>query len=152
MVPRPISTALLAAAAIGVVVMFVVFAGDYGHLPEIVPTHFGADGTPNAWGPKSTFIIFPLIGVGMFGIVAAVLTLGLKSRRGPVPPALPALAGLVFVETIWMLAFAEMGSFDVALGRSSNLGLGFFAGLGAEMLTVVAIVIVAITAAFQRRT
>jgi len=152
MVPRPISTALLAAAAIGVVVMFVVFAGDYGHLPEIVPTHFGADGTPNAWGPKSTFIIFPLIGVGMFGIVAAVLTLGLKSRRGPVPPALPALAGLVFVETIWMLAFAEMGSIAVALGRSTNLGWGFFIGLGSELITALVLAIVAIAAAVKGRT
>jgi len=150
--PKPISMALLAAAGVGVIVMFVVFASQYGRLPETVPTHFGATGAPNAWGPKSTFIIFPFIAIGMFGFVATVSTLGLRSRRGPVPPALPALVGLVFVETIWMLAFAEMGSFDVALGRSSNLGLGFFAGLGAEMLTVVAIVIVAITAAFQRRT
>ena len=147
-----IRSALIGAAAVGVLVMFVVFARDYGSLPETVPTHFGATGTPNAWGPKSTFIVFPLIAIGMFGVVFAMSTFGLPSRHSPVPPALPALACLLFVETIWMLAFAEMGSIAVALGRSATLGWGFFIGLGAELATALAIVVAAIAASVQRRT
>jgi uncharacterized membrane protein len=147
-----IRTALIAIAAIGVLVMLVLFVRDYGRLPEIVPTHFGATGEPNAWGPKSTFIIFPIIAIAMFGAVIAISTFGLRSRRGPVPPALPALACLLFAESIWMLTFAEMGSFAVALGQATNLGWGFFIGLGVEMATALAIVIAAIAASVQKRT
>ena len=29
----------------------------YGSLPDVVPTHWGADGQANGWGPKSTVLI-----------------------------------------------------------------------------------------------
>lgn len=29
----------------------------YGSLPDVVPTHWGADGQVNGWGPKSTVLI-----------------------------------------------------------------------------------------------
>ena len=44
-------------AAVPVIVLLLT----YGKLPEIVPTHFGIDGTPDAYGPKRTMIFLALL-------------------------------------------------------------------------------------------
>jgi uncharacterized protein DUF1648 len=140
---RLITTVLIGLAFLALLVMLIVFVRDYGAAPATVPVHFGVDGAPNRWGPKSTFLVFPILGVVFLGLAAAVLTFGLPSASTPIPPALPILTGLAFVEALWMLAFAELGTFDVALGRAGGLGLGFFVGLGLVISTGVAVVIVA---------
>lgn len=33
----------------------------YNQLPDIIPTHFGAEGKPDGFGPKWTIVILPLI-------------------------------------------------------------------------------------------
>ena len=149
---RAVSTVLIAAAGLGVIVTLAVFARDYGVAPQIVPTHFGGSGDPNAWGPKSTFVIFPVIVVVVFALVTIVSTVGLPSRNVPVPSALPILTGAVFVELIWILAFAEIGSFAVALGRATELNSTImWVGLTAVMLTAAFIVVVALIAAARAR-
>lgn len=144
---RPVSLVLVAIAGLGLLVMLIVFAREYGSTPATVATHFGASGQPNAWGPKSTLVIFPVIGVVMFGIATVIALFDLPAGRSPVPPVLPVLASLVFAEVIWMLVFAEMSTFDVALGRASGLSPMFFVGLGAVMLTAVSVVIIALISA-----
>ena len=149
---RSISLAVVAVAGLGLLVMLIVFAREYGNAPAVVATHFGPSGQPNAWGPKSTLVIFPVIGVVMFGIATVIAVFGLPARPSPVPPVLPVLASLVFAEVIWMLVFAEMSTFDVALGRTTGLSPAFFVGLCAVMLTAVSVVILTvITAARSTR-
>ncbi|MFC5928438.1 DUF1648 domain-containing protein [Cryobacterium melibiosiphilum] len=55
----------LAAAAIATVIVAAV----YGGLPEQIPTHFGASGQADAWGPRSS--VWPLLGVWL--LVQALL-------------------------------------------------------------------------------
>ena len=43
------------------VVPVVVLALTYGRMPDIVPTHFGIDGAPDAYGPKSTMIFLAFL-------------------------------------------------------------------------------------------
>jgi len=45
----------------------------YDALPERVPTHFGARGLANAWGPKNLFNVFGLLIVA--GVILIVMTL-----------------------------------------------------------------------------
>ncbi len=44
----------------------------YGSLPDVVPTHWGADGQVNGWGPKSTVLIMAALPALML-ILMAVL-------------------------------------------------------------------------------
>ena len=40
----------------------------YGKLPEVIPTHFNAAGTPDSWGPKGTIIILPVLSFGIYAM------------------------------------------------------------------------------------
>lgn len=46
-----------------IVVLFLVnvliVAGNYGSLPEEIPTHFSASGEPDSHGPKSMILLYP---------------------------------------------------------------------------------------------
>lgn len=44
------------------VVYFVYVYLKYQHLPELIPTHFGATGTADDFGPKSSIWILPITG------------------------------------------------------------------------------------------
>lgn len=131
---RLFATIALALAVIGLVASFALFARDYGQLPAIVPTHFGVDGNPDAYGPKSTLVLFPVVAVGMFGVFALASVLNL-ARAKPVPPALPTLLRFVVAETIWLLFFAELGTLNTALGIGGGLGPGFVILLVLTMVT-----------------
>lgn len=149
---KPISLVLLGLAGVGLLFMLAVFARDYGTAPAIVATHFGVSGAPDAWGPKSTFLIFPIVGLVVFVLAVLMTIFGLPSSRTPVPAILPVVAGLAFAELVWILALAEVGTFDVAFGRAAGLSPAFSVGIVAVMLTGFAVVIVALrTAAKARR-
>ena len=44
----------------------------YGSLPDVVPTHWGADGQANGWGPKSTVLIMAALPALMLILMAAL--------------------------------------------------------------------------------
>ena len=145
---RPGTRALLAVALAGFVVTLAVFAADYGRVPAIVPTHFGPSGAPDAFGPKSTFVIFPAVGLLMMLLAAVVSTVGLPAKRRPVPASLPLLVGVVFVEMVWVMAVTEIGAFRVALGAAPGLDPSvMFACLGVVMATAVVILAVSLRSA-----
>lgn len=143
------SFAIVLAGVAGAIAILAVFARDYALSPATVPTHFGPSGAPDAWGPRSTFVIFPALG-GIFAAVAiAFWTFGIPVRPGrpPVPPVLPLLVVLIFAETIWMLLFAELGSFAVALGRAAALGPGLIVGIAFVLATAIVMIVASFSAA-----
>lgn len=143
------SFAIVLAGVAGAIAILAVFARDYALSPATVPTHFGPSGAPDAWGPRSTFVIFPVLG-GIFAAVAiAFWAFGIPTRPGrpPVPAILPLLVVLIFAETTWMLFFAELGSFQVALGRAGGLSSGFFIGIALVLLTAIVMVVASFSAA-----
>jgi len=62
---------------LGVVLVGWVFADGllvYGRLPERLPTHFGAGGAPNGFGPKNVFNVFgPLLVASALLVAMALL-------------------------------------------------------------------------------
>ena len=145
---KTLSRVLIVLAAAGFIVALAVFMADYGRVPATVPTHFGADGMPNAWGPKNTFIIFPAVGLLMLALAVGVGTFGLPSKRGPVPEALPVLVCGVFAVMTWIMAFTEIGTFRVALGEAATLNSGMmFGSLGVVMALSVVVVALSLRAA-----
>ncbi|HET9341429.1 MAG TPA: DUF1648 domain-containing protein [Candidatus Eremiobacteraceae bacterium] len=139
------SFAIVLAAVAGAIAILAVFAHDYPLTPATVPTHFGVTGAPDVYGPRSTFVIFPVLGGVLAALAVIVWAFGAPSRQGQrsVPPILPAIAVLIFAETTWMMFFVEIGSFGVALGHATGLGSGVFVGVAIVLAT--ALVLLAVT-------
>jgi uncharacterized membrane protein len=56
-----------------ILIPFIFIALNWEKFPERVPTHFGLDGTPDAWGSKVTgLILFPSINIGMYLLMLAL--------------------------------------------------------------------------------
>ena len=102
----------------------------YPGLPERVPHHYGAAGVPDAWGPKSIFLVLPLLALVQYGLLS-VLGWGLASGE---TAGAAALLGWVKVELVWLLAYLEARTIQVAHGAAD--------GLGAAFLPVVVVVLV----------
>jgi len=139
------SFAIALAAVAGAIAILAVFAHDYPLTPATVPTHFGVTGAADAYGPRSTFVIFPALGGVLAALAVIVWAFWPLSREGQrqVPPILPAIVVLIFAETTWMMFFVEIGSFGVALGRATGLGSGVFVGVAIVLAT--SLVLLAIT-------
>ena len=109
----------LAAAALLAVTLFVIIR--WGQLPDQVPTHFGPDGSADAFGNKSS-ILFPLVmGWFLLGLVTLISFFpdawNVPNRN---PRTLAAAANMVAVlRLVLALMFAWM-TLCSALGR----GLG----------------------------
>ena len=142
------SFAIALVAVAGAIATLAVFAHDYPMTPATVPTHFGVSGAPDAFGPRTTFLLFPVLG-GLFAALAVVVwafvTPSSNAAR-PVPAILPTLVVLILAETTWMMFFVELGSFAVALGRAGGLGSGMIAGVAVVLLTTIVLLFVSLLA------
>lgn len=59
-------------AAIGLLVLLALPVFYYGQLPEQIPTHFGANGLPDKFGPKLTLWLLPIVGLCIYGLMTFV--------------------------------------------------------------------------------
>ncbi len=41
-------------------------------LPARIPTHFGVNGRPDAWGPATALLFFPVIAIGLYLLITLV--------------------------------------------------------------------------------
>jgi uncharacterized membrane protein len=41
-------------------------------LPKRIPTHFGANGQLNGWGPPGSLWLLPIVGVGLYLLISIV--------------------------------------------------------------------------------
>lgn len=57
-----------------ILLCWITWAALYGpnRLPDRVPTHFDAAGSPNAWGSPSGMILLPAIAVGLYLLMSLV--------------------------------------------------------------------------------
>ena len=96
----------------------------YGSLPDVVPTHWGADGQANGWGPKSTVLIMAALPALMLILMAALPHIDPKHQnyekfKGVWNASLTAL-------TIFMSAmswFSELSVFGLIPEGSSLVGI-----------------------------
>ncbi len=54
--------------------VFITLRALYGphRLPGRIPTHFGVDGHPNAWGPSATLLVLPALALGLYVLMTVV--------------------------------------------------------------------------------
>lgn len=103
----------------------------YGSLPDVVPTHWGADGQANGWGPKSTVLIMAALPALMLILMAALPRIDPKHQnyekfKGVWNASLTAL-------TIFMSAmswFSELSVFGLIPEGSSLVGILVCGGCG----------------------
>ncbi len=53
-------------------------------LPDRIPTHFGALGQPNGWGPLSTLWLLPIIGAGLYVLMTVLSSIRFRRYNLPV--------------------------------------------------------------------
>lgn len=131
----------------------------YPELPERIPRHFGAGGTPDAWGDRtlSSWLLLPLIGVGsaaLMYVIAALLPtrphlLNIPDRKKllELPPGLQqhvlreAAAMLYATAFVMLLMFAaiQYGAYESALSgeRSGAVVAGIILGIAGMPLVLV---------------
>lgn len=54
------------AALLGLAALWWLAASNYNQLPERIPTHFGFDGNPDGFGPKSRIWLLPVLGLVLY--------------------------------------------------------------------------------------
>ena len=126
---------LLAAGLLALAGSALFLALSWRTMPDRIPTHFGAAGQIDGWGPKSTVLILPILGVLMFSVFQfiAVLCSGMKKTSG-VRPMLAMETMCRLLALLTALVFAYM---TVCSVRAVPLGRWFmaaFLGAGAAIL------------------
>jgi hypothetical protein len=141
---------LLVLAALGLVATFVVYSREYATLPPVIPTHFGPDGTPNGWGPKSTLMIMPLVGI-LFFVMFVLVAPALVALKNAAPPAFPVLLRLIGAENVWLFFFGELGMISTARGLANGLGAVFFIAFAFMLATAAVTVVYGVSWALRMR-
>ena len=63
---------LVAAGALGVLLMFLLAALNYNGLPDRIPIHFGFTGKPDAYGPKAMIWSIPALSLILFIVLTSL--------------------------------------------------------------------------------
>jgi len=128
---KPLREALTLLAVLGPVAYLCLY---WQSIPAILPTHFGFDGQPNAYSPKSFIWVLVAVSVGMYVFLTVIARyprfFNLPKPVGdPDRPRLEALGvemiGWLRLEIAWIFAFMLASTLRVAEHRSGGLGAGF---------------------------
>lgn len=142
-------------AVVGLLFHGLVILKWWAILPSAVPTHFGPSGLPDAWGSKTSLTMLPVVSV----ILYITITLLSKfpnlynypcriTEQNHIIQYYLARAMLAWIKTemIWMFAWINYQTIQVALGMGRGLGVVF---MPATILVMVGTVGIYLRQAFQ---
>jgi uncharacterized membrane protein len=134
----------------GLALQAAVVRNYWNRLPEQIPTHFGAGGSPDGFGAKSMLVLLPAIALGLYLLLTALsffpgrfsypVTVTDRSRSQLYAIAI-AMLGWLKVEVISIFAYITWVTIQVALGLSAGLGSVF---LPLVLVVVAATVVIGI--------
>jgi len=134
-------------ALVGVLTCIYMAAHYFPLLPGTIPTHFGASGRPDAWGPKITLWFMPALNVVLYSLLTIAARFPHVSNY-PVKvkeenaQRLYRLGVSLLQWTklwiVWMFTLIERGIVDVAMGKSNSLNPVILFAMLAVMLGTVA--------------
>ena len=98
----------------------------WNQLPDVIPTHFGMDGTPNGWSSK-TFTVF---GLPLLMLFFHLLSIGITTQD----PKYDNMSEKVFGIVVWLIPVISLivvvASYGGALGWNVNMSKYAVAGTG----------------------
>ena len=116
---------------VGCVLNFAAHLYFYPSLPDIVPTHWGANGQVNGWGPKSTILILAALPFVMLVMLEVIRKIDPKhqnfERFGKVWNIFITLFVLFTCGMTWL---TELTVFDVLPGSSNMISIVVCGGIG----------------------
>ncbi|MBQ4803579.1 DUF1648 domain-containing protein [Aquimarina sp. MMG015] len=119
---------------IGLITLILIPLFYYKDLPEMIPTHFNAKGTPDDYNSKSMIWFLPIIGLFL---AAGLFVLNKSPHVFNYPKAFTKdnaskyyrnstrLIRVLNLTITWTFVFILYKSVQVALGHSENLGIWF---------------------------
>ena len=126
--------AVEAIAIIGVFTSLFILLNNYFDLPDRIPTHYCADGAPNAYGGKWTLSILPVANLFMYSLLTLIRKIPhYYNYPWPITEEnAPRMyqAGLVTIacvkmEIIWLFTYLEWTTVRVAMGEAQGVGSWF---------------------------
>ncbi len=108
-------------AAIVLVGMFLMVGLNWSALPDQVPVHFNASGTPDKWGSKDQVWILPVVATGLYAMLTAVTRVTLSDRpRGArqVSQQLLTTIKALMVATLAFISYTQVARPGDGLGRA----------------------------------
>jgi uncharacterized membrane protein len=121
-------------AAFGLVFTIYTIFTSWPALPERIPTHFGFSGNPDAWGGKSSMMMFPVLafllytGLSIFQRFPHIYNYPVKLTEENVERQYRIARNMMIcikAEIVWTFAVIEWQIVQVALGKAVGLGPNF---------------------------
>ena len=125
---------LEAISAAGILALIILVIISWPELPDKIPSHFGASGTPDAWGSKTSVWFLTGTGVGLYALLTIVsrfphtfnflwaITEENAERQYQIART---MVGGLKAEIIWLFVYMEFGMIQVAMGKTDGLGVIF---------------------------
>ena len=116
---------------VGCVLNFAAHLYFYPSLPDIVPTHLGANGQVNGWGPKSTILILAALPFVMLVMFEVIRKIDPKHQNFEKFSKVWNLFVVLFTVMMAMFSWlSELAVFGKLPDNSSLIGILVFGGIG----------------------
>lgn len=117
-------------AVLGILAHALLLIHYWPALPDVIPTHFGISGEADGWGSKSSLVLLLAVNIGLYLMMTVlnffpqtfnyIVEITEKNAREQYYYA-RLMMNFVKVEIVWIFAYIEWGTIQVALGKASGL-------------------------------
>lgn len=118
----------------GMLAIFLNLFMVWGSVPNKIPTHFGPSGQADAWGGKGSLLFLPILVIAMYTLLTVIgrfphiynylCEITENNARFQYQNARTMMVWLK-TEIIFIFGYIEWKTVQVALGKTSGLGIGF---------------------------
>ena len=110
----------------------------WGQLPEVIPIHYGANGLPDGFGPKSSLWALAFIGGLLFGVLQGINRYPQYfNYPRPIPEEKKVEVYRQAQRVIKLLSLYVLGLFTYIQWQTIRVAIGQAEGLGSAFLPVV---------------
>ena len=119
-------------AVLGLLFGFMAARLYWTRMPESIPTHFGAAGQPDAWGPKWNLLLMPVVALAMYALLTVlsrfphIYNYPVRITEENAERQYRIARSLMYwmkAEIVWLFTYIEWQSIQTALGKSHGLGV-----------------------------
>jgi len=155
--PSPTDVAVELVAAAGLAFLLITSVNYWQHLPAKIPMHFNGSGAVDQWGPKTGLWVMPVIGVVSYLALTIIgwfpwtfnypvrITAENAERQYRIGVA---ITRWLKMEILWILAYVNWQTIQIAMGRTHKLSAAF---MPVTLAVITGTIIVLIVQAYRGR-